>query len=153
MKSAGDASLQITRIFDAPRSQVFEWWAQADKLQQWSGCKNCVKCEVDMNFRVGGGFRQKMYLVVDGRECDFTLTATYQEIVVPSRISYVLDMGHQTTRVDIEFFEEAEGTRVVMTQEGFSNPESSQIVLQGTNQSLDQLNSLIARVNAIEETV
>src|ERR1700688_2476 len=51
--------LQITRIFDAPRQLVVAWWTQAEKLQQWSGCKVATKCEIEMDFRVGGSFTQK----------------------------------------------------------------------------------------------
>jgi uncharacterized protein YndB with AHSA1/START domain len=52
--------LQITRVFDAPRALVFTYWTQAGKLQQWSGCKETTKCEIEMDFRVGGSFTQKM---------------------------------------------------------------------------------------------
>jgi uncharacterized protein YndB with AHSA1/START domain len=51
--------LTVTRVFDAPRHLVFGWWTQADKLQQWSGCKEATKCEITMDFRVGGSFTQK----------------------------------------------------------------------------------------------
>src|SRR6266853_1131392 len=47
--------IQITQVFDAPRPLVFAWWTQAEKLQQWSGCKAATKCEIEMDFR-GGGF-------------------------------------------------------------------------------------------------
>ena len=137
--------LQITRSFDAPRSEVFEWWAEAEKLQQWSGCQQCVASEVEMDFRVGGGFRQKMKISVNGAVCDFVLKATYEEIVVPEYIRYVLDTGQQLIRVLIEFFEEGATTRVVLIQEGFANAESCKIISQGTNDSLDQLHCLMTR--------
>lgn len=145
MRSPNVPPLQITRIFEAVPSEVFQWWAEAEKLQQWSGCRQCIRCEVDMDFRVGGGFRQKMHIAVNGGVCDFLLTATYVEIVVPTRICYVLDMGQQTTRVRIEFFEEGARTKVVLTQDGFASPESCKIISQGTNDSLDQLNFLVTR--------
>ena len=54
--------LQITRIFDAPRDVVFAWWTQAEKLQQWSSCKAATRCEIDMDFRLGGSFTQAMQI-------------------------------------------------------------------------------------------
>jgi uncharacterized protein YndB with AHSA1/START domain len=54
--------LQITRLFDAPRALVFTYWTQADKLRQGSGCKETTKCEIEMDFRVGGSFTQKMWI-------------------------------------------------------------------------------------------
>jgi len=59
--------LQLTRVFDAPRAVVFGWWSEAEKLQQWSGCKETTKCEVEMDFRVGGSFTQKMHIDRRGR--------------------------------------------------------------------------------------
>ena len=75
--------LQITRLFDAPRPDVFDWWARAEKLQQWSGCKEATRCEVVMDFRVGGCFTQKMQIAVNGGTCEFSFIGTYEEIVVP----------------------------------------------------------------------
>ena len=60
--------LQITRVFDAPRHLVFGWWTQAEKLQQWSGCKEATKCEIVMDFRVGGSFTQKMQIAANGED-------------------------------------------------------------------------------------
>jgi uncharacterized protein YndB with AHSA1/START domain len=57
--------LQITRTFDAPRQLVFGCWSQAEKLQQWSGCKEATECEIVMDFRVGGSFTQKMQIAVN----------------------------------------------------------------------------------------
>ena len=146
MKPFNVPPLQITRTFDAPRSEVFRWWAEAEKLQQWSGCKQCVESEVEMDFRVGGTMRQKMKLLVNGRLCDFVLNATYEEIVVPERIRYVLDTGQQRIQVRIEFFDamSASGaTKVVVTQEGFESAESCKMIAQGTNDSLEELDSLL----------
>jgi len=56
-----------------------------------------------MDFRVGGSFTQKMHIAGGG---DFRLAGTYDEIVVPARISYRVDMGHAITRIAIEFFEQ-----------------------------------------------
>lgn len=98
-----------------------------------------------MDFRVGGGFRQAMRIVANDFACDVVLTATYEEIVVPERISYILEMGLQTTRVLIEFLEEGSRTRVNLTQDGFTTPESCGIVFQGTNDSFDRLELLAAR--------
>jgi len=53
-------SFTLTRVFDAPRPDVFRWWAEAEKLRQWSGCKEATRCEVVMDFQVGGSFTQKM---------------------------------------------------------------------------------------------
>jgi uncharacterized protein YndB with AHSA1/START domain len=134
-------SLQITRVFDAPRHVVFSWWSSGEKLQQWSGCKEATHCEVQMDFRVGGGFTQKMQI---GGKDTFTITATYDEIVAPERIVYHVDLGVAVTRVQVEFFDEAGKTKVVLTQDGFPDEMSAKIVTGGTTESFEKLESIFA---------
>jgi len=47
-------------------------------------------------------------------------------------------------RVTIEFFDEGEGTKVVVTQEGFPDPKLGQIVSQGMSESFEKLDELLA---------
>ena len=84
-----------------------------------------------MDFRVGGSFTQKMQIAVHGQTCEFTLTGTYDEILVPERISYRADMGQATVRVTVEFFDRERYTKVVLTQEGFASLDASKIVSRG----------------------
>src|SRR5215471_425236 len=143
MKSHVDISgnrVQITRVFDAPRELVFSWWTQPEKLQQWSGCKEATKCEIEMDFRVGGSFTQKMQISGKG---EFTFTGKYDEIVVPEKISYRADLGPAMVQVVVEFFEQGNQTKVVMTQDGFPDEVSCKIVTQGMLESLDKLDSAV----------
>jgi uncharacterized protein YndB with AHSA1/START domain len=135
--------LQITRTFDAPRHRVFNWWTQAEKLQQWSGCKEATRCEIEMDFRPGGSFTQKMQIAVNGGTCEFLLIGTYREIVEPEKIVYDANFGHATTLVTIEFSEQAKGTKVVLTHEGCPDDFFRQNVSQGTAESLDKLDTLL----------
>ena len=132
---------RITRVFDAPRAMVFDWWRDAGKLQQWSGCKEATKCEVEMDFRVGGSFTQKMQIA---NRCEFVISGRYEEIRVPEKIGYRLDLGHAITQVTIEFFEEGDQTRVVLTQHGFPDENSCSIVSHGSEESLEKLGTILA---------
>ena len=132
--------LQITRVFDAPRQLVFAWWTQAEKLQQWSGCKAATKCEIEMVFRVGGSFTQKMHIAGAG---EFSFTGKYDEIVEPERISYHAEFGQAITQVVVEFFEQGNQTRVVLTHDGFPNESFCKTVSQGTTESLDKLAAML----------
>jgi len=133
--------LQITRIFDAPRDLVFSWWSEAEKLQQWSGCKETTRCEIQMDFRVGGSFTQKMQIAGKG---EFTFTGKYDEIIVPERMVYHADFGFAVMRVMVEFFEQGRQTKVVLTQAGFPDENLSKTVSQGTTESFDKLDSILA---------
>jgi uncharacterized protein YndB with AHSA1/START domain len=141
-------SLQITRAFDAPRELVFSWWTEGEKMQQWSGCKEAARCEIQMDFRVGGGFTQKMQIRGKG---EFTITAKYDEIVVPERIAYHVDLGFGVTRVVLEFFEQGDKTKVVLTQEGFPDDFLSQTVSHGTTESFDKLDSVLASESRVNQ--
>jgi uncharacterized protein YndB with AHSA1/START domain len=144
MKSEASTSenrLQLTRVFDAPRPVVFSWWSSAEKLQQWSGCKEAVSCEIQMDFRVGGGFTQKMNI---GGKGDYSMTATYDEIVVPEKIAYRAQMGPFTTRVVVEFFEQGKRTKMVLTHDGFPDEFFRKTVSQGTTEGLDKLEAVLA---------
>jgi uncharacterized protein YndB with AHSA1/START domain len=137
----GSNRLQITRVFDAPRHLVFGWWTQADKLQRWSGCKEATACEIHMDFRVGGSFTQRMQIAGAG---EFSFSGKYDEIVEPERIVYHANFGPASTRVVVEFFEVGKGTRVVLTHEGCPDESFCKTVSQGTTESLDKLDSLLA---------
>ena len=137
--------LQITRVFDAPRHLVFGWWSKAEKLQQWSGCKDATRCEVEMDFRVGGSFTQKMQL---GDKGEFSITGKYEEIVEPARIVYSANLGPVVTRVTVEFFEEGKGTKMVLTHDGLPDEFLCKTIGQGTTESLDKLEGLLASVRA-----
>ena len=133
--------LQITRVFDAPRHVVFAWWTQPEKLQQWSGCKEATKCEIKMDFRVGGTFHQKMQIAGAG---EFSVTGTYDEIVEPENIDYHVDFGTAVTRVTVEFFEQGEKTKLVVTHDGLPDEIYCQNIAQGTSESFDKLDALVA---------
>ncbi len=145
-------SFTLSRVFDAPRYDVFRWWSEAEKLQQWSGCKEASNCQVVMDFRVGGSFTQKMRVAVDGKYCEFSFVGVYQEIIVPERISYRADLGRGVTTVTIDFFDLGSQTKVVLKQDGFGDAASRGIVSQGTRQSLDKLDSILTAQVAPERS-
>jgi len=152
MKSHVDISgnrVQITRVFDAPRELVFSWWTQPEKLQQWSGCKEATKCEIEMDFRVGGSFTQKMQIAGAG---EFSLAGKYDEIVEPEKIAYHASMGPALVRVVVEFLTEGKGTRVVLTQEGLPDEFTCKAVSQGTMESFDKLDAVLARQAIVNQS-
>jgi uncharacterized protein YndB with AHSA1/START domain len=142
--------LQITRIFDAPREAVFRSWTQPETLQQWSGCKDATRCEVEMDFRVGGSFTQTMQIA--GHDKPFTVHGSYEEIVVPEKIRYRLDMGMAVVQVLIELFPEGKGTKLVLTQDGLPI-EICKFVSQGSDESFDKLDTLLSPEAAAQRPV
>jgi len=77
-----DREIVMTRVFDAPRSMVFDAFSKPELLKRWFGPRgwSLVVCDVDL--RVGGGFRFVMR-GPDGREMG--MRGVYREIVPPER--------------------------------------------------------------------
>jgi uncharacterized protein YndB with AHSA1/START domain len=138
----GDNRLQITRIFDAPRHLVFAFWKEVDRLQQWWGCKDTTKVDCTVDFRVGGSFTCVMQISAAG---EFSYKGQYDEIVEPEKIAFHADFGTTTTRVVVEFVDlQGAQTKMVLTQVGFPAQSICEMVSQGTSESFDKLDSLLA---------
>lgn len=136
-----EKQVQITRVFNAPRERVFAAWKRPELLQRWSGCNDSTKVEVTMDFRVGGSFIQKLHISGKG---EYTIAGKYEEIVEPEKIVYHVNLGPATTRVTVEFREQGQQTKVVLTQEGFPDPTLGKIVSEGTSESFEKLAELLA---------
>jgi uncharacterized protein YndB with AHSA1/START domain len=138
----GNNRLQITRVFDAPRHFVFAFWKEADKVRQWWGCKETTKVECQVDFRVGGSFTYKMQITGAG---EFSYTGQYDEIIEPAKIAYHGDFGGTITRVTVEFIEQGDQTKMVLTQEGFPAQNICEMVSQGTMEALEKLDQMLVR--------
>jgi uncharacterized protein YndB with AHSA1/START domain/effector-binding domain-containing protein len=81
-----EREIVMTRVFDAPRTVVFDAFTKPDLLKRWFGPRgwSLVICEVDL--RVGGGFRFVLR-GPDGK--DMGMRGVYQEIVPPERSVHV----------------------------------------------------------------
>jgi uncharacterized protein YndB with AHSA1/START domain len=145
----GDNRLQITRIFNAPRSLVFAFWKDPERLQQWWGCKNTTKVDCAMDFRVGGSFTFVMQITGAG---EFSYKGQYDEIIEPEKIAYHADMGGTTTRVVVEFFDQGAQTKMVLNQVGFPAQNICQMVSQGTTESFEKLDSLVSTQALVSQT-
>jgi len=81
-----DHEIVISRLFDAPRELVFKAWTEPRHILAWWGPKGFVNTECSVDLRVGGKFR----LLMDGPDGNsYPCHGTYQEIIVPERISYM----------------------------------------------------------------
>jgi uncharacterized protein YndB with AHSA1/START domain len=79
-----DREIAMTRVFDAPRSMVFEAWTNPELLKRWLGVRNGWRfevCEVDL--KVGGAYRF-VWRGPDGAEMG--MGGVYREIAAPERL-------------------------------------------------------------------
>ena len=79
-----DREIAMTRVFDAPRSRLFDAWTKPELLKRWLGARggwSMVVCEVDL--RVGSAYRF-VWRGPDGAETG--MRGLYREIVPPKRL-------------------------------------------------------------------
>ena len=81
---------EITRVFDAPREQVWKAWTEPERLKQWWGPKDFTvhTCKVDL--RPGGTFLYGMK-APDGS--DVWGKFVYRKIEAPKRLEFVVSFS------------------------------------------------------------
>jgi len=154
LTTRGDREIVMTRVFDAPRSLVFEAFSKPELVRQWllgpPGWSMPV-CEID--FRVGGRYRY-VWRHANGHEMG--MGGVHRDIVVPERIV-------ATEKFDESWYPgEAVGTIVLVEQGGktaltqtvlYESSEAREAVLkspmeQGVTAGYDRLAELLASLGA-----
>ncbi len=82
--------LMLTRIFDAPRKDVFQYWIDPNLMAKWWGPKGFITPVSQLDVRPGG----QIYLVMEDLEglikkgSRYPMRGTFVEIDEPSKIVY-----------------------------------------------------------------
>jgi uncharacterized protein YndB with AHSA1/START domain len=145
-----DREIAMTRVFDAPRTLVFDAFTTPDLVKRWllgpPGWSMPV-CEIDL--RPGGALRYRWRNEADGKE--FGLAGTFREILAPERIVHTElfdeDWTGGETLVTTTFEERGGKTTVTMTVL-YASKEARDKVLQtgmteGVAQGFDRLAELL----------
>jgi uncharacterized protein YndB with AHSA1/START domain len=118
--TAADQEVVITRIFDAPREQVFRAWTDPDEVAEWYGPEHfdSPRERIRIDARVGG--RWELTMVPDGGGDGFSIGYDIVELVVPELLVLRSDPMPQMgmpdgTTVRIELLDEAGRTRMLLT--------------------------------------
>ncbi len=134
-------TLQMTRMFDAPRDQVFAAWKESEKLETWWGCSQTRKVESKMDFQEGGEFCHTM--TIEGAGV-MPYAGKFEEIIEPEKIVYKASFGPLDATITVEFIEVAPGkTKLVLTQVGFPDPTLREIVSGGFDAAFEKLEKLL----------
>jgi uncharacterized protein YndB with AHSA1/START domain len=143
--------MELTRLFRAPRSLVWQAWTDVDKLQQWWGPQHFTnpRCEIDL--RVGGAIR------VDMRAPDgiiFPMSGEYEQIVPLERLVFLTsaldEQGEPifTNRNTVVFREIGGATEIsIHTRVIDAKPAAWQYLKgmrEGWSSSLDKLEAFVA---------
>jgi len=141
-----DVVLRLERRFAATRERVFEAWTHPDVLREWWAAQptwDTPTAEVDL--REGGGYRLAMRNPESGEV--HTLVGEYREIRPPERLVYTWTWdtnadamrGSENSLVEVDFLQEGDATRVVVTHSGFASEHLRDLHAHGWNGCLDNL--------------
>ena len=80
--------IAITRVFDAPREQVWRAWTDPDQLVRWWGKRGWTaqRSSLELNLRPGGRFRIVSVADADGSE--MINEGVWREVVEPERLVF-----------------------------------------------------------------
>ena len=130
----GAHTIRLTRVFDAPRAEIFQAWTRPEHVSCWwdAAGEPLTACEIDL--RPGGAFR----FVTKGHP-DMPFAGTYREIAPPDRL--VFEAIGATGRVLLQ--DVAGKTHMTVEIECRSAAQLEQYLKMGvdvgTSQTLDNL--------------
>lgn len=94
----------ITRVFDAPREELWKYFTEPEYFATWFGTPPFTTpvSTVSMDVRPGGDFRSTMVHETDGTEMPFA--DSYREVVEPERIVQELRNPADPNDPNVEVF-------------------------------------------------
>ena len=149
-----ERELVITRIFNAPRTLVWQAWTEPEHLKRWWGPKGFISPACKIDLRVGGKY---LFCMQSPEGQNFWSTGVYREIVAPKRIvctdSFADEAGnvvpatHYGMALDFPLelqvtvtLEEQDGkTRMTLRHVGLPSGEMRDLCEEGWNESFDKL--------------
>lgn len=139
--------IELTRVFDAPRSLVFRMWADPDHLGKWCHPKDFTICDSGGDLRPGGAWHSTI-TAPDGT--DYRMAGTYREIVENERLVFThvwIDEGGQagverTITVTLEDAENG-GTRLTFHETPFEDADVCNSNREGWSEVLDNLDDYL----------
>ena len=153
MNEATKHEITISRTFDAPRELVYRAFVDPDQLCEWYGPEGFfVPCEtVQIDARVGG-FQRFVMASVEDPGSRYQVDVTLSEVVENELLT-----GHQdveriggagpadSTRLRLEFLEEANGRTRLELRQGPYTEEVGQDARARWESSFTSLDSLLRR--------
>jgi uncharacterized protein YndB with AHSA1/START domain len=142
---ADGLSLELTRLFSAPRARVFEFFAEAALLAEWWGPRGFSIPSIDFVPRVGGTYRIEM----QPPEGDaFALRGTFREVDIPSRLAFTFewepgDPDDEETVAQLALEVTDDSTSVQLRQGPFKTEARRALHRDGWTESFDKLAELV----------
>jgi uncharacterized protein YndB with AHSA1/START domain len=142
---AAAEEILITRIFDAPREEVFRAWTDPDAVAAWFGPEHFDTERVQIDLRVGGRYELTMVMRDGGAE--FPVGYDILELVEPELLVMRSDpmpqVGmHEPTILRVELHAEGDKTRMILRDGPY--PAGGEHAEAGWNVAFDKLAERVA---------
>jgi uncharacterized protein YndB with AHSA1/START domain len=136
----------ITRIFDAPREEVFAAWTDPEQVSQWFGPEHfdTPREKVRIDLRVGGRYELTMVQRDSGAEhaVGYDIVELKEPELLVLRSDPMPEIGmHEPTITRIELHDHGAKTRMTLTDGPY--PETAHAEA-GWNSAFDSLAALVA---------
>jgi len=148
----GEATVTLTRVYDAPRDLVWRAWTDPKHMAQWFGPRGFTSSVPELDVRVGGNLRIVMH-GPDGN--DYPMKGVSREVVPPERLVFsniaVDNDGNHLLEGETTVILEAQGAKTKLTLRTYAKglvPMATQMLAgmeAGWSQSLDKMEELVAR--------
>ncbi len=137
-KRLADDELLITRVFDAPVSQVFRLWEEREHMIRWWGPKDFTCTSLEHDFRPGGKWRA---CIVSKAYGENWMSGQFREIEKDRRIVFTFaweeDQPNETL-VTVTFAAQNGKTVQTFHQAPFRTVESRDSHIGGWNECFDR---------------
>ncbi len=146
--NTSDRVLVITRVFDAPRSLVFQAWTDPQHLVNWLGPQGFTGKILKSELRPGGAYR---YYMRDPQGGDHWQQGIFREIVEPERLVLTYawaDANGNPTRPEtiltVTFEDQGGKTKLTLHQAVFESVTARDEHNFGWNSSLNRFADYLA---------
>jgi uncharacterized protein YndB with AHSA1/START domain len=147
VKPPVDRVLTITRLFDAPRTLVWQAWTDPKHAMNWWGPRWHPARQVEMDVRVGGRWRHCLRSTETG--ADLWHGGVFREVVPPERLVFTFRWEEEGERgnenvVTVTFTEQGNRTQMSFRQTPFWSDEERDGHQGGWGSTFDRLDDLLA---------
>jgi uncharacterized protein YndB with AHSA1/START domain len=138
--------LQLTRVLDAAPSTVWRALTEPDELARWWGPAGFTSPSIELDLRVGGGYRIEMK--PPEREA-FFLEGEFRHVAPPSRLAYTFRWEEpapddQETVVTLSLTDLGGKTELALDQGPFATEARRALHRDGWSDSFDKLSELLS---------
>jgi uncharacterized protein YndB with AHSA1/START domain len=146
MEASEDLTLKLKGVMPGPRESVWRALTEADELAKWWGPNGFTTPSIELDLRVGGGYRFTM----QPPEGDpFHLSGEFTEVEPPARLAYTFvwdppDPDDQETVAKLALDDRGDSTELALVQGPFATEERLELHRGGWSESLDKLAALFS---------